>query len=127
MVISAIGRGLAKAVRRKLSEGAKEIIRDATRANLRYSREVSKSGKRGDFGSPRASKAAAKELKTGAKESTIGMGLTVPNLYRKYGSKPFEEARKYLKSKKVEARKEKEFMRKMGLKKGGMSKGKKYI
>tara|TARA_R110000822_G_scaffold3422_2_gene15090 strand:+ start:188 stop:571 length:384 start_codon:yes stop_codon:yes gene_type:complete len=127
MVISAIGRGVAKAVRRKLSEGAKEIIREATRGNLNQSRQISKAGKRGDFGSPRASKAAAKELKTGAKEMSVGMGLLTTNLYKKYGSKPFEEARKYLKSKKVEARKDKEYMRKMGLKKGGMSKGKKYI
>ena len=127
MVISAIGRGAAKAVRRKLSEGAKEIIREATRGNLNQSRQISKAGKRGDFGSPRASKAAAKELKTGAKEMSVGMGLLTTNLYKKYGSKPFEEARKYLKSKKVEARKDKEYMRKMGLKKGGMSKGKKYI
>jgi|TARA_R100000479_G_C6217712_1_gene140500 hypothetical protein len=110
---------------KKLSKGAKEFIKDATRANLRYSREVSKSGRAGMFGPPTSGRAAAKELKTGAKEQDLKIpsSSTTTALFRKFGDKPYQEARKYLKKKKVEARKQKEFLRKRGLSTGGLIKG----
>ncbi len=108
---------------KKLSKEAKEYIKDATKQNLKYSKEVSKIGKRGDFGSPMASKAAAKELKTMAKEKTMSSGLTDLKLFRKLGIKPYNEARKYLKNEKVKARKQKELLRIKGLFEGGEVRG----
>ena len=111
---------------KKLSKEAKEFVKDATRSQLRYSREVSKSGRAGMFGPPTSGKAAAKELKTAAKEQDLKhpSSTTLTNLFRKYGQKPYDEARKYLKSKKVESRKQKEFLRKRGLSTGGLISGK---
>ncbi len=105
--------GMKGGASKSLSKGAKTYIKDATKANLRFSKEVTKTGKRGDFGSPMASKAAAKELKTGSKESTLKSGLLTPGLYKKLGEKPLNEARKYLKKKKVEYRKQKDYLRKI--------------
>ena len=110
---------------KKLSKEAKEFVKDATRSQLRYSREVSKLGREGKFGPPASGKAAAKELKTAAKEQDLKLpsSPTLTNLFRKYGDKPYNEARKYLKSKKVEARKQQQFLRKRGLSTGGLIKG----
>jgi len=110
---------------KKLSKAAKEFVKDATRNNLRYSREVSKSGRAGMFGPSTSGRAAAKELKTGAKEQDLKLpsSSTTTALFRKFGNKPYQEARKYLKKKKVEARKQKEFLRKRGLSTGGLIKG----
>jgi len=110
---------------KKLSKEAKEFVKDVTRSQLRYSREVSKSGREGMFGPATSGKAAAKELKTSAKEMDLKhpSSGTLTNLFRKFGDKPYQEARKYLKNKKVEARKQKEFLRKRGLSTGGLIKG----
>jgi len=116
---------------KKLSKEAKKAIRQATKDELRYSKEVSKAGRRGDFGSPMMSKAAAKELKTGAKETRLDKDRGSLSIASNFGKnkltkemlKGRDEARKYLKKKKVEYRKQAKFFQKRGLSNGGLIKG----
>jgi hypothetical protein len=106
---------------KKLSKEAKKAIRQATKDELRYSKEVSKAGRRGDFGSPMMSRSAAKELKTGAKESRLDMDGK--NKLTKEMLKGRDEARKFLKKKKVQYRKDAKFFQKRGMNTGGLIKG----
>jgi hypothetical protein len=116
---------------KKLSKEAKKAIRQATKDELRYSKEVSKAGRRGDFGSPMMSRSAAKELKTGAKESRLDMDRTSLALASNFGKnkltkemlKGRDEARKFLKKKKVQYRKDAKFFQKRGMNTGGLIKG----
>jgi len=116
---------------KKLSKEAKKAIRQATKDELRYSKEVSKAGRRGDFGSPMMSRSAAKELKTGAKESRLDMDRTSLAIASNFGKnkitkemlKGRDEARKYLKKKKVQYRKDAKFFQKRGMNTGGLIKG----
>lgn len=96
--------GMRGGASKKLSTGAKAYVKDATKGNLKYSKHVTKAGKRGDFGTPMSSRAVAKELKTGAKESTLQSGMLTKGLHQKLGDKPLAEARKYLKREKIKYR-----------------------
>ena len=117
--------------RKKLSKEAKKAIRQATKDELIYSKEVSKAGRRGDFGSPMMSRSAAKELKTGAKESRLDMDRASLAIASNFGKnkitkemlKGRDEARKYLKKKKVQYRKDAKFFQKRGMNTGGLIKG----
>ena len=124
MVVSTIAKALAKKGLNKLSKKAKDYLKDATKSNLKMSKEVTTMGKRGDFGPKMSGRAAAKELKTSAKESSLKSGMVDLNLYKKHGEKPLHEARKYLKRKKIEYRNQKESLRKRGMSEGGLIKGK---
>lgn len=116
---------------KKLSKEAKKAIRQATKDELRYSKEVSKAGRRGDFGSPMMSRYAAKELKTGAKESRLDMDRGSLAIASNFGKNKFtkemlkgrDEARKYLKKKKVQYRKDAKFFQKKGYTTGGLISG----
>jgi len=116
---------------KKLSKEAKAALKQATKDELKFSKEVTTAGRRGDFGSPMMSKAAAKELKTGAKESRLDMDRGSLAIASNFGKnkltkemlKGRDEARKYLKKKKVEYRKQAEFFKKRGLSTGGLIKG----
>ena len=111
------------ASKRLLSKEAKKSLRKATKDQLRYSKQVTKAGLRGDFGSPMMSKSAAKQLKTGAKESTLAMDKGSLAIASNFGKtkitkealKGRDEARKFLKKKKVEYKKNAKFFQKRGL------------
>ena len=116
----------------KLSKGAKNELKKATKASLKYSKFVTKSAKRGDFGSPKASKATAKELKTASKENQLkndNNTLAVAsnfgkNKITKENLKNRDEARKFLKRKRLGYKKEAESFRKRGMAEGGLISGK---
>ena len=119
------------AAKPKLSKEGKAALKQATKDELRFSKEVTRAGRRGDFGSPMMSKAAAKELKTGAKESRLDMDRGSLAIASNFGKnkltkemlKGRDEARKYLKKKKVEYRKQAKFFQKRGYNNGGLIKG----
>ena len=116
---------------KKLSKEGKAALKQATKDELRFSKEVTRAGRRGDFGSPMMSKAAAKELKTGAKESRLDMDRGSLAIASNFGKnkltkemlKGRDEARKYLKKKKVEYREQAKFFQKRGYNNGGLIKG----
>jgi len=111
---------------KKLSKEGKAALKQATKDNLKYSRYVSKVGLRGDFGSPMMSRSTAKKLKTAAKEKTLKSELDYPiiaNFPKNISTKAKDEARKYLKKKKVEYQKDAKFFQKRGLSTGGLIKG----
>jgi hypothetical protein len=111
---------------KKLSKEGKAALKQATKDNLKYSRYVSKVGLRGDFGSPMMSRSTAKKLKTAAKEKTLKSELDYPiiaNFPKNISTKAKDEARKYLKKKKVEYQKDAKFFQKRGLSNGGLIKG----
>ena len=111
---------------KKLSKEAKAALRETTKANLKYSKEVSKIGRRGDFGTPLMSSSVAKSLKTAAKEATLKSELDLPFVSRfpknitKEGK---NEARKYLKKRKKEYERDSEYFNKKGYSKGGEARG----
>ena len=115
----------------KLSKEAKKALRQATKNELKYSKEVSKMGRRGDFGSPMMSRSVAKELKTGAKESKLSMDKASLSIASNFGKnkltkemlKGRDEARKFLKKKKIQYRKDAKFFEKRGLSTGGLMSG----
>ena len=116
----------------KLSKGAKNELKKATKDSLRYSKFVTKTGKRGEFGSPKASKATAKELKTAAKEKKLQNDKTTLAVASNFGKNKFtketlknrDEARKFLKRKRIGYKKEAESFRKKGMAEGGLISGK---
>ena len=116
----------------KLSKGAKNELKKATKASLKYSKFVTKSAKRGDFGSPKASKATAKELKTASKENKLKNDKTTLVVASNFGKNKFtketlknrDEARKFLKRKRLDYKKEAESFRKRGMAEGGLISGK---
>ena len=112
---------------KKLSKEGKAALKQATKDNLKYSRYVSKVGLRGDFGSPMMSRSTAKKLKTAAKERTLKSELDYPmiaNFPKNISTKAKDEARKYLKKKKVEYQKDAKFFQKRGMSTGGLISGK---
>ena len=112
--------------RKQLSKEAREALKETTRQNLRYSREVSKEGREGVFGTPLMSGSAAKELKTAAKESTLKSEINFPlvsTFPKNVTTKGKDEARKYLKKKKKQFQKDTKFFQKRGLSTGGLIKG----
>ena len=119
--------GVGKLPKPKLSKEARAALRQATKDNLKYSREVSKAGRRGDFGTPMMSRSAAQQLKTGAKEQTLKSELDYPLIARfpkNISTKAKDEARKYLKKKKSEYKKDAKFFQKRGMSTGGLISGK---
>jgi len=114
--------------RKTLSKEAREALKETTRRNLRYSKEVSKEGREGLFGTPLMSRSAAKELKTAAKESTLKSEMDFPSSIggfpKNITTKGKDEARKYLKKKKKQFQKDTEFFQKRGYTKGGLISGK---
>lgn len=102
-----------------LSAAGKRALKDLVKSDLRYAKELTKKGKQGDFGTPQMSNRAAKELKAGSMESRAATGFAT----RKHSVKALEEARKFLKKKKVKYRKQKEVSRKARMNKGGLIKG----
>ena len=118
--------GVGKFPKPKLSKEGKAALKQATKDNLKYSRYVSKAGRKGDFGSPMMSRYAAKNLKTAAKEQTLKSELAYPiiaNFPKNISTKAKDEARKYLKKKKVEYQKDAKFFQKRGMNTGGLIKG----
>ena len=77
------------------------------------------------------SRSAAKELKTGAKESRLNMDRASLAIASNFGKnkitkemlKGRDEARKYIKKKKVQYRKDAKFFQKRGMNTGGLIKG----
>ena len=111
---------------KKLSKEAKDALRETTKANLKYSKEVSKIGRRGDFGTPLMSGSVAKSLKTQAKEATLKSELDFPIISRfpkNITKKGKDEARKYLKKRKKEYERDSEYFNKKGYSKGGEARG----
>jgi hypothetical protein len=111
---------------KKLSKEAKDALRETTKANLKYSKEVSKIGRRGDFGTPLMSSSVAKSLKTLAKEKTLKSELDLPFISRfpkNITKKGKDEARKYLKKRKKEYERDSEYFNKKGYSTGGMARG----
>jgi hypothetical protein len=113
--------------RKQLSKEAREALKETTRRNLRYSKEVSKDGREGIFGTPLMSQSAAKELKTSAKERTLKSEMDFPSSIsgfpKNITTKGKDEARKYLKKKKIQYQKDTEFFQKRGYNNGGLIKG----
>jgi hypothetical protein len=113
--------------RKTLSKEGREALKETTRQNLKYSREVSKEGRKGLFGTPLMSQSAAKQLKTAAKESTLKSEMDFPSAStfpKNVTTKGKDEARKYLKKKKKQFQKDTEFFKKRGYTKGGLISGK---
>lgn len=102
-----------------LSAAGKRALKDLVKSDLRYAKELTKKGKQGDFGTPQMSNRAAKELKAGSMQSRAETGFAT----RKHSVKALEEARKFLKKKKIKYRKQKEVSRKARMNKGGLIKG----
>tara|TARA_A100001388_G_C28429890_1_gene339080 strand:- start:104 stop:532 length:429 start_codon:yes stop_codon:yes gene_type:complete len=113
---------------KKLSKEAFKVVKEATKQNLRYGKDVMKSAKQAMFGVPGGSgKAVAKELKTGAKELTskgfiLDKAMKDPK-FKDISVKAINEARKFFKRKKLKFRKTAESLRKQGLNTGGLIKG----
>ena len=119
--------GVGKLPKPKLSKEGKAALKETTRRNLKYSREVSKEGRERLFGTPLMSRSAAKGLKTAAKESTLKSEMDFPsasNFPKNITTKAKNEARKYLKKKKVEYQKDAKFFQKRGMSTGGLISGK---
>ena len=119
--------GVGKLPKPKLSKEGKAALKQATKDNLKYSREVSKAGRRGDFGTPLMSRSAAKQLKTAAKESTLKSELDYPLIAKfpkNISTKAKNEARIYLKKRKKEYEKDAKFFQKRGMSTGGLISGK---
>ena len=111
---------------KKLSKEGKAALKQATKDNLKYSRYVSKAGRKGDFGTPLMSRSAAKQLKTAAKESTLKSELDYPLIAKfpkNISTKAKNEARIYLKKRKKEYEKDAKFFQKRGYNNGGLIKG----
>lgn len=112
----------------KLSKGAKNELKKATKDSLKYSKFVTKSAKRGDFGPPKAGKSISKELKTAAKENKLKNDNTTLVVASNFGKNKFtketlknrDEARKFLKRKRLDYKKKAEYFRKRGLSIGGL-------
>jgi hypothetical protein len=118
--------GVGKLPKPKLSKEGKAALKQATKDNLKYSRYVSKAGRKGDFGTPLMSRAAAKQLKTAAKESTLKSELDYPLIAKfpkNISTKAKNEARIYLKKRKKEYEKDAKFFQKRGYNNGGLIKG----
>jgi hypothetical protein len=106
------------ASKKLLSKDAKAALRETVKVNLRSGLQTTKAGKRGDFGSPMMSKAAAKSLKAGSKESTLKGELEYPlisSFPKNISKQGKDEARKYLKKKKKEYERQAKFFQKRGL------------
>jgi len=116
----------------KISKGAKSELKNATKKQLKYSKYVTKAGKRGDFGSSKMSKAVAKELKTKAKEQQLQNDKNSLAVLSNFGKikvtkdtvKNRDEARKFLKRKRMGYKKESEYFKKRGMAEGGLISGK---
>jgi len=118
--------GVGKLPKPKLSKEGKAALKQATKDNLKYSRYVSKAGRKGDFGTPLMSRSAAKQLKTAAKESTLKSELDYPLIAKfpkNISTKAKNEARIYLKKRKKEYEKDAKFFQKRGMNTGGLIKG----
>ena len=116
----------------KLSKGAKNELKNATKKQLKYSKYVTKAGRKGDFGSPKASKATAKELKSQAKEQQLKNDTESLSILSNFGKikvtkdtiKNRDEARKFIKRKRIEYKKEADSFQKRGMAEGGLISGK---
>ena len=111
----------------KLSKGAKNELKKATKEKLSYSKYVTKAGKRGDFGSPKASKATAKQLKSESKEQALRndtANLLSLKKVTKETLKNRNDARKFIKRKRIEYKKEADSFQKRGMAEGGLISGK---
>ena len=118
--------GVGKLPKPKLSKEGKAALKETTRRNLKYSREVSKEGRERLFGTPLMSRSAAKQLKTAAKESTLKSELDYPLIAKfpkNISTKAKNEARIYLKKRKKEYEKDAKFFQKRGYNNGGLIKG----
>ena len=116
----------------KISKGAKNELKNATKKQLKYSKYVTKAGRKGDFGSPKASKATAKELKSQAKEQQLKNDTESLSILSNFGKikvtkdtiKNRDEARKFIKRKRIGYKKEADSFQKRGMAKGGLITGK---
>ena len=117
---------------KKLSKEAKTELRQATKDSLKYSKSVTIAGRRGDFGTPKMSRAVAKELKTAAKEQKLTNDRGSLSILSGFGKikitkdkvKNRDEARKFLKRKRIGYKKEADYFRTRGSSTGGLISGK---
>tara|TARA_S200002703_G_scaffold43383_1_gene37786 strand:+ start:351 stop:1094 length:744 start_codon:yes stop_codon:yes gene_type:complete len=104
-----------------LSAAGKKAVKDIVKSRLVETKQFIGMGKRGDFGSPKASKRIAKSLSAGRYETASKpRSLHGEELAKKHSPKAMDEARKFFKKKKIKYDKQGELLRKFGKKEGGI-------